>query len=96
MTLTNDVPAQDQHANMLISRVAGLSTLQHKPIGFTGPLSQHLLGYGSVVNTVRQALRDLVEATCTQMFLTGCCERATDLSGLITKYGSSFQDPMPC
>ncbi|KAF9700807.1 hypothetical protein EKO04_002054 [Ascochyta lentis] len=77
--------AKDQHANMLISRVAGLGTLQHKPIGFTGPLSQHLLGYGSVVNTVRQALRDLVEATCTQLFLTGCCERQTDLSELITK-----------
>lgn len=83
---TADQPlAKDQHANMLISRVAGLGTLQHKPIGFTGPLSQHLLGYGSIVNTVRQTLRDLVEATCTQMFLTGCCERKTDISGLITK-----------
>lgn len=70
---------------MLISRVAGLGTLQHKPIGFTGPLSQHLLGYGSIVNLVRQTLRDLVEATCTNMFLTGCCERKTDLSLLITK-----------
>ncbi|KAH6642344.1 temperature dependent protein affecting M2 dsRNA replication-domain-containing protein [Boeremia exigua] len=78
--------AKDQHANMLISRVAGLGTLQHKPIGFTGPLSQHLLGYGSVVNLVRQTLRDLVEATCTNMFLTGCCDRKADLSLLITKF----------
>ncbi|KAF3037246.1 hypothetical protein E8E12_006634 [Didymella heteroderae] len=77
--------AKDQHANMLISRVAALGTLQHKPIGFTGPLSQHLLGYGSVVNLVRQTLRDLVEATTTNMFLTGCCDRKTSQKSLITK-----------
>lgn len=67
--------AKDQRANMLISRVAALGDLQHKPIGFTGPLSQHLLGYGSIVNLVRQTLRDLVEATTTNMALTGCCHR---------------------
>ena len=83
------ITAKDQRANMLISRVAGLGTLQHKPIGFTGPLSQHLLGYGSIVNLVRQTLRDLVEATCTNMFLTGCCDRSTDLSSLIMKYVTS-------
>lgn len=86
----NNLLAKDQHANMLISRVAGLGTLQHKPIGFTGPLSQHLLGYGSIVNLVRQTLRDLIEATCTHMFLTGCCERKTDLSELIMKYDASY------
>lgn len=81
---------------MLISRVAGLGTLQHKPIGFTGPLSQHLLGYGSIVNLVRQTLRDLVEATCTNMFLTGCCERKTDLSSLITKYADTAPSRALC
>lgn len=71
---------------MLISRVAGLGTLQHKPIGFTGPLSQHLLGYGSIVNTVRQTLRDLIEVTATQMYLTGCVDRSVELPGLTSKY----------
>lgn len=89
-TKAHDYVAKDQHANMLVSRVAGLGTLQHKPIGFTGPLSQHLLGYGSIVNTVRQTLRDLVEVTCTQMFLSGCCVRQTDLSGLLTKYDDYY------
>lgn len=88
-TKADKIIAKDQRANMLISRVAGLGTLQHKPIGFTGPLSQHLLGYGSIVNLVRQTLRDLVEAACTNMFLTGCCDRSTDLSSLITKYVTS-------
>jgi hypothetical protein len=62
---------------MLVSRVAGLGTLRHNPIGFTGPLSQHLLGYNSIINVVRQTLRDLVEVTAMQMFLTGCCNRHT-------------------
>jgi hypothetical protein len=61
---------------MLVSRVAGLGELRHRPIGFTGPLSQHLLGYNSVVNIVRQTLRDLVEVTSTHMFLTSCCNRS--------------------
>jgi hypothetical protein len=60
---------------MLVSRVAGLGELKHKPIGFTGPLSQHLLAYNSIINVVRLTLRDLVEVASTHMFLTGCCNR---------------------
>jgi hypothetical protein len=71
---------------MLISRVAGLGTLRHRPIGFTGPLSQHLLGYNSIVNVVRQTIRDMVEVACTQMFLTGCCNRHANLSDISVKY----------
>jgi len=76
---------QDQNANMLVSRVAGLGTLRHRPIGFTGPLSQHLLGYNSIIDVVRQTLRDLVEVSSTHMFLTGCCDRHVDLSGIAMK-----------
>jgi len=71
---------------MLVSRVAGLGTLRHRPIGFTGPLSQHLLGYNSIIDVVRQTLRDLVEVSSTHMFLTGCCDRHVDLSGIAMKY----------
>jgi hypothetical protein len=67
---------------MLVSRVAGLGSLRHKPIGFTGPLSQHLLGYNSVVEVIRQTLRDLVEVSSTHMFLTGCCNRHLDLPSI--------------
>jgi hypothetical protein len=78
---------KDQQFNMLVSRVAGLGELRHKPIGFTGPLSQHLLGYNSIINVVRQTLRDLVEVASTHMFLTGCCNRsAVDLSQVAMKY----------
>ncbi|KAJ4362352.1 hypothetical protein N0V83_010445 [Neocucurbitaria cava] len=70
---------KDQNSNMLVSRVAGLGTLRHKPIGFTGPLSQHLLGYNSIIDVVRRTLRDLVEVASTHMFLTGCCNRHADL-----------------
>ncbi|KAF2126461.1 PIN domain-like protein [Dothidotthia symphoricarpi CBS 119687] len=76
---------QDRDANMLISRIAGLSILHHRPIGFTGPLSQHLLGYNSIVNVVRQTLRDLIEVASTQMFLTACCDRKTDLKVVAMK-----------
>jgi hypothetical protein len=72
---------------MLVSRVAGLGELRHRPIGFTGPLSQHLLGYNSIINVVRQTIRDLVEVASTHMFLTGCCNRsAVDLSQVAMKY----------
>ncbi|KAL5115557.1 hypothetical protein ACEQ8H_006533 [Pleosporales sp. CAS-2024a] len=77
---------KDQQYNMLVSRVAGLGELRHKPIGFTGPLSQHLLGFNSIINVVRQSLRDLVEVACIHMFLTGCCNRsAVNLSQISLK-----------
>ncbi len=92
IALFNISIAKDQNYNMLISRVAGLGTLRHKPIGFTGPLSQHLLGYNSVIDVVRRMLRDLVEVTSTHMFLTGCCNRHADLSPIATKYESPSSD----
>jgi hypothetical protein len=71
---------------MLVSRIAGLGELRHKPIGFTGPLSQHLLGYNSIINVVRQTLRDLIEVSASQMLLTGCCNRSlVDLSQVAMK-----------
>ncbi|KAH8725801.1 temperature dependent protein affecting M2 dsRNA replication-domain-containing protein [Phaeosphaeriaceae sp. PMI808] len=77
---------KDQQCNMLVSRVAGLGELQHRPIGFTGPLSQHLLGYNSIINVVRRSLRDLIEVTATHMLLTGCCNRlAADLTQVAMK-----------
>lgn len=90
LACTSDISiAQDQNANMLVSRVAGLGTLQHRPIGFTGPLSQHLLGYNSIIDVVRKTLRDLAEVASTHMFMTGCCDRHVDLPGIAMKYVSS-------
>jgi hypothetical protein len=72
---TDSCVVKDQKFNLLISRVAGLGTLHHKPIGFTGPLSQHLLGYNSVINAVRSTVRDLIEVSATQMFMGGFVKR---------------------
>ncbi|KAK7192192.1 XPG domain-containing protein [Paraphaeosphaeria sporulosa] len=71
---------RDRQFNLLVSRVAGLGNLRHKAIGFTGPLSQHLLAYGSIVNLVRQTLRDLVEVAATHMFMGAFAKR--DLTNL--------------
>ena len=77
---------KDKQFNLLVSRVAGLANLQHKAIGFTGPLSQHLLAYGSIINLVRQTLRDLVEVAATHMFMGAFAKRdLTNLSEIAMK-----------
>lgn len=80
--MTDNSTAKDKNSNMLVSRVAGLGILHHRPIGFTGPLSQHLLGYNSIINVVRQTLRELVEVAATHLFMSGCANRHVDLSSL--------------
>jgi hypothetical protein len=72
----------DRRNNLLVSRIACLGTLRHKPIGFTGPLSQHLLAYHSMITAVRNTLRDLAEVSLTHMCLNGEVQR-------------SFEDPSP-
>jgi hypothetical protein len=74
------VTVSDRQFNVLLARIAGVGKLQHAAIGFTGPLSQHLLAYGSVINLVRQTLRDLVEVTATHMFMGAFAKR--DISNL--------------
>ena len=59
----------DQRNTLLISRIACLGRLGHNSIGYTGPLSRHLLAYHSLVSAVRNAQRDLVEMTLVTMSL---------------------------
>ncbi|KAL9087823.1 MAG: hypothetical protein Q9159_003419 [Coniocarpon cinnabarinum] len=68
----------DKANSLLLSRVACLGTLHHKTIGFTGPLSRHLLGYNCAVEAVRASLRDLVEISLVSLLLTGHAERERD------------------
>lgn len=51
----------DKRNTLLVSRVACFAGLRHKTIGFTGPLSRHLLAYTSMVSAVRGNLRNVVE-----------------------------------
>lgn len=60
---------------MLVSRVACIAKLQHKAIGYSGPLSRQLLCYRSLVSEVRSALRNLVEVVLASMLLSGDAER---------------------
>ncbi|GAM90607.1 hypothetical protein ANO11243_086520 [Dothideomycetidae sp. 11243] len=65
----------DQKNTLLVSRVACLGRLQHKAIGYTGPLSRHLLAYKSLVSVVRQSQRDLLDMSLCTMFLDGDIDR---------------------
>lgn len=58
-----------------MARVASLIPLRHKPVGYVGPLSRHLLGYTSLINAVRSSLRDLLEVTFTTLLLNGDADR---------------------
>lgn len=65
----------DKQNVLLISRIASLGSLQHKAIGYTGPLSRHVLAYHQITAAVRGALRDLVEMHACNMFLAGSVRR---------------------
>ena len=65
----------DKGNNLLISRIACLGTFQHAQIGYTGPLSRHLLAFHQSAATVRGALRDLMEMHTCNMLLSGVVDR---------------------
>lgn len=60
----------DKAHTSLISRVACLGSFRHQEIGFTGPLSRHLLAYQQITAAVRQSLRDLLEMYAVDMLLS--------------------------
>ena len=67
----------DQRNTLLVSRVACLGKLRHKSIGYTGPLSRHLLAYHSIISTVRDSQRDLLEMSLCAMLMAGNVARDT-------------------
>lgn len=71
----NSSTEKDKRNCLLISRVASLGKLRHKPIGFTGPLSRNHLAYHSMISAVRNSLRDLIEMTIASLLLHGDAER---------------------
>lgn len=52
-----------------------IAKLQHKPIGYSGPLSRQLLCYRSLVSEVRSTLRNLIEVILAGLFLNGDADR---------------------
>ncbi|OJJ37272.1 hypothetical protein ASPWEDRAFT_446958 [Aspergillus wentii DTO 134E9] len=66
---------EDKSFNMLVSRVACIGKLQHKSIGYSGPLSRQLLCYRSLISEVRSTLRNLIEVVLAGLLLSGEVER---------------------
>lgn len=75
VALTDAVTDTDKRNCLLVSRLASLGKLRHQPKGYSGPLSRHLLGYHSLISTLRASLRDLVEISLVTMFLDGNADR---------------------
>lgn len=68
----------DKTFNMLVSRVACVGKLQHKSIGYSGPLSRQLLCYRSLISEVRSSLRSLIEVVLASLLLSGDADRDRD------------------
>lgn len=66
---------QDRANTLLISRIASLGSFKHAQIGYTGPLSRHLLAYQQVAAAVRNSLRDLMEAHAGYLMLNASMVR---------------------
>ncbi|KAJ8069399.1 hypothetical protein OCU04_003054 [Sclerotinia nivalis] len=62
---------EDQANCILISRSACLLKIRHAPIGYTGPLSKNFLSYHSIIKSIRDTDRDLIEAIVASMLLSG-------------------------
>lgn len=76
---------------MLMSRVACIAKLQHKNIGYSGPLSREMLCYRSLISEVRATLRNLIEVVLAGLFLNGDADRdRTDWTDMSLKCVALF------
>lgn len=66
---------EDRAHALLVTRIACLGAFHHKAIGYTGPLSRHLLAYHQMAAAVRGTLRDLLEMHACKMLLSGAIDR---------------------
>jgi hypothetical protein len=73
---------EDKANCILIGRTACLLKLRHKNIGYTGPLSQNFLSFYSLIKSVREADRDMLEAIMASMFLSNQASRNHDFDDL--------------
>lgn len=79
----------DKAHTLLISRIATLGLFHHDTIGYTGPLSRHLLAYHQMTAAVRSSLRDLLEMHACNMLLSGAVSRDVPPTQL-TELGASL------
>jgi hypothetical protein len=68
----------DRANTMLISRVCGLVNMDHKAIGYTGPLSRNLLAFNGFSRALTRELRNFIEMTLVNMLMAGDVERDSE------------------
>ncbi|KAL7271158.1 hypothetical protein RUND412_006108 [Rhizina undulata] len=66
---------EDRAHTMLISQVASLVPINHKSIGYTGPLNRSLLGFNSFVRGLTRTLRNFAEMTLASLLMHGDADR---------------------
>lgn len=78
---------EDKASCILISRAACLLKIRHATIGYTGPLSKNFLSYHSLIKSIRDTDRDLIEAIVAAMLLSGQAVRnVSQYQGLARRY----------
>lgn len=77
-TLLDSISSSNDNGHIaLISQIASHISLHHNPVGYTGPLSRELLGYGCFVAEQTKLLRQLTEAITASLFLNGNTNRTS-------------------
>lgn len=66
---------EDKASCMLVGRTACLLKLRHQNLGYTGPLSKNYLAFISLIKTIQEADRDILEAAVVSMFLSNQISR---------------------
>ncbi|TGZ78523.1 hypothetical protein EX30DRAFT_134753 [Ascodesmis nigricans] len=66
---------QERKYVTLISRVASLFNIAHKPVGYTGPLSRELLAFTGFSRTLTKELRNYLEMVVANLLTAGDADR---------------------
>ncbi|KAK5731353.1 hypothetical protein LTR15_001293 [Elasticomyces elasticus] len=82
--------SQDKANTLLISRVCTLARFHHRSIGYTGPLSRHLLAYHQLASSVRESARDLIDSHAAALLLSGAVDRLAVGQLKMSEFGSSL------
>lgn len=88
MGATDKCLDEDKANTMLVSRVCSLVNMDHKNIGYTGPLSRNMLAFNGFSRSLTRELRNFVEMTLVNMLMAGDVDRESrdDWAELGLKY----------
>lgn len=66
---------QDKANTTLVSRVCSLVAMDHKQVGYTGPLSRSVLAFHGFGRALTRELRNFAEMTLANMLMAGDIDR---------------------